>query len=540
METDEKNDLDDDISTTTTHNNNRTIEPTGEEKEYVVRFVFTPKKENHSDVAKTHFALLKNIQEIYTTIRIFDNNGDVILDFNKMKSYDAYLRHFKLKHSKSNPKKNRQQMYLCFHRIISDVPISQIKRNATVFELLNKVNARMTTHMWSEDETDIAVLGFMVKIDPSNHLKEEFESAVRSKIHIKTGRSYKNIPRFQCGYTTPYVRHDDGTSDRTKSYDIQCRRKDAKDLIAILQETYKKDPTFMFHRARHTNLQIYINAVRRQNNYLSKTRIVPIKGIHEEIMFYLTHELEGIQGVEKILKHKQTNTEGRWSIVTDDHNFRTVTDTIATNIASWNNFYLQENQDIMLPKDYPTPDLAFRNQPNDDDSGTSFLSYMSACNSIYTVEDTTFNAPPDSEGPTTQSWGTPGSGVPLTIANTPSTAVSSIGQQSQEVTRLTQANAKQARELTELREQLQSLAQQVRQSKENPPIQHSVHSQDTSSQYKDSIIQDVLTAIRQEFAQTQNAQALFNLGVPVSPQQQTNDSFDTFNTVDSNLTQNPK
>ena len=64
MENTENNTDADDISVTTTTNVNTTIRPTGVEKEYVVKFVFTPTKDSHANVAKTHFALLKNIPDL--------------------------------------------------------------------------------------------------------------------------------------------------------------------------------------------------------------------------------------------------------------------------------------------------------------------------------------------------------------------------------------------------------------------------------------------------------------------------------------------
>ena len=330
----------DEISIATDTAENRTITNVGEEKEYVIKFLFRPKgEENNTKVAKTHYAILKVITDIYPNVQVFDNFGSTVKEFPQLKSYDEYLRHFRLQYVKSNEKKNRGSIYLAFHRIRSTVPISEIRKHSSVLMLLQKVNTRLTVHLWKEDETRIANLGFFVGVDPSNYLKEHYEEKVRSQIASVTGKSKKNIPKFQCGFTSPYHIDDDGNRTATKSYDLQVRQKDAKELINLLQQTYKENPIFIFHKMRHTAVQAYQNAIRKQNSFLSTSRVIPIQGIDEVVMFYFENDLLQLNGVNEILRHKDTATKGRWSIMTTEKYVKSITNELNMHLTAWIVFY---------------------------------------------------------------------------------------------------------------------------------------------------------------------------------------------------------
>ena len=89
---------------------------------------------------------------------------------------------------------------------------------------------------------------FYVKVDPSNVTKEYFEERTHTKISECTRRDKKKIPLFHCSFSSPFVIEEGGTRMSTKAYDLQCKQSDAKDLITLLQDTYKTDPQFVFHQ----------------------------------------------------------------------------------------------------------------------------------------------------------------------------------------------------------------------------------------------------------------------------------------------------
>ena len=200
--------------------------------------------------------------------------------FPLLKTFDAYLRHFKLQFVKANPNKKCNAIYLTFHRIQSSVSISEIRKSSEVTALLSKQNTHLTVHLWIKDETQIANLGFYVKVDPGNVTKEYLEERIHTKISECTHRDKKKIAQFHCGFSSPFVIEEGGTRTSAKAYDLQCKQSDAKDLIVLLRDAYKTDPQFVFHRIRHHDLTAYKNAVRKQNSFLAKSCIVPIKGVN--------------------------------------------------------------------------------------------------------------------------------------------------------------------------------------------------------------------------------------------------------------------
>ena len=141
--------------------------------------------------------------------------------------------------------------YLTFHRIHSSISISEIHKNSEVVALLSKQNTHLMVHLWKEDKTQIANWGFYEKLDPSNITKEYFKECISTKISESTRRDKKKIHQFHCGFSSPFMIEGGGTRTSTKAYDLQCKQSDTKELITLLQDTYKTNPQFVFHRIRH-------------------------------------------------------------------------------------------------------------------------------------------------------------------------------------------------------------------------------------------------------------------------------------------------
>ena len=313
----------DDVSVSMAMAENRFLTLHDEVKEYVVKFLFRLNtRSNNTKVAQTHCNILCSITHLYPEAQVFDNFGKTMKEFPLLKTFDAYLCHFKLQFVKANPNKNRNAIYLTFHRIRSSISISKIQKNSEVAALLSKQNTHLTVHLWKEDETQIANLGFYVKVDPSNVTKEYFEEHIWMKISERTRRDKKKIPQFHCGFSSPFVIEEGGTRTSTKAYDLQCEQSDAKDLITLLQDTYKTDTQFVFHRIQHHDLNAYKNAICKQNSFLAKSRIIPIEGVTMEAMFYVSNEILQIPGMLDTFPHKDLANQGRGSIMTDTTHFK--------------------------------------------------------------------------------------------------------------------------------------------------------------------------------------------------------------------------
>ena len=98
-----------------------------EVKEYVVKFLFRLNtSSNNTEVAQTHYNILRCITHLYPEAQVFDNFGENMKEFPLLKTFDAYLHHFKLQFVKANPNTKCKAIYLMFHHIQSSISISEI------------------------------------------------------------------------------------------------------------------------------------------------------------------------------------------------------------------------------------------------------------------------------------------------------------------------------------------------------------------------------------------------------------------------------
>ena len=104
-------------------------------------------------------------------------------------------------------------------------------------------------------------------------------------------------------------------------------------MIHLLQMAYKDVGHFMFYKVRHVDKQIFRSAIRKQNAYLAKSRVIPIQGISEEVMFSLENDLIQIDGITEGLRHKATTTTGRWSILTTESQFKPIIEILKHNLV---------------------------------------------------------------------------------------------------------------------------------------------------------------------------------------------------------------
>ena len=250
------------ISTTMAENHFLTLHD--EVKEYVVKFMFQPNTSSqNTKMAQTlrHTPLHHSSLPRSTNVRqLLENHERIPL----LKTFDAYLRHFKFQFVKANSNNKSYAIYLAFHRIRSSLSISEIHKNLEVAAILSKQNTCLTVHLWKEAETQITNLGFYVIVDPSIVTKEYFEERVHMKISKSTRRDKKKIPQFHCGFSSSFVIEEGGTRTSTKAYNYSANN-------------------LMFHQIRHRDMNAYKNAIRKQNSFLAKSCVVPIKGVTMEV-----------------------------------------------------------------------------------------------------------------------------------------------------------------------------------------------------------------------------------------------------------------
>ena len=142
-------------------------------------------------------------------------------------------------------------MNLVFHHIHTSVLISEIHRHNVIENLLRKVNTCQTISCWQENETDIATLGFIVRIDPVNYLCNKLKEHLCHKIREHNDINKKKIPPFKCGYSSPFLINSKGYQTSPKVYNRQCHHQDATQMIKYLRTAYLSSPMFAFHKLCH-------------------------------------------------------------------------------------------------------------------------------------------------------------------------------------------------------------------------------------------------------------------------------------------------
>ena len=104
----------DDVSVSMTMAENRFLTSHNEVKEYVVKFLFRPNTSSHNtEVAQTHYTILCCITHLYPETQVFNNFGKTMKEFPLLKTFDAYLHHFKLQFVKANPNKKNATPSIC-------------------------------------------------------------------------------------------------------------------------------------------------------------------------------------------------------------------------------------------------------------------------------------------------------------------------------------------------------------------------------------------------------------------------------------------
>ena len=158
-------------------------------KEYTIRWRFTPKSERgNTQVANTHYELLLLIKRNFSDVKIFDNKGNELKLKKSILSFREYSQHFDLIYSKGNVEKQRRPQFSCFHRILSETPISEIRNHEEIHYLMQKQGVKLNNHEWDEQSIRISNLGFFGGIDPTNYSRKQFEHDLRNKIAQMTHR----------------------------------------------------------------------------------------------------------------------------------------------------------------------------------------------------------------------------------------------------------------------------------------------------------------------------------------------------------------
>ena len=81
------------------------------------------------------------------------------------------------------------------HRILTRVPLGQLKRHTSAYQLLKDNNCYLNEHLWDEQEWDIQQLGFITGFNPKYYSNEGVTNMFRARLCKALPR--KKISKFQ-------------------------------------------------------------------------------------------------------------------------------------------------------------------------------------------------------------------------------------------------------------------------------------------------------------------------------------------------------
>jgi hypothetical protein len=132
-------------------------------------------------------------------------------------------------------------------------------------------------------------------------------------------------------YTSPRISLDDRNIS-SKVYAIEYERKNAKDVIWKLKDTFAGSTQFLMAKLHFTHPQSFTNALKMQNQIMKDTFILPLVNVTPDEIFYLQPLIEQLPGVTTIMPTCLTPTSGRYNILVPADKFKEVKSNIVKKI----------------------------------------------------------------------------------------------------------------------------------------------------------------------------------------------------------------
>ena len=167
--------VEDDLSTSTPPSGHRNCEEDHEFVSKTIRFYFAPTDRTRLDStspADVHTKWLRMITSTFgTEVKIINNNNKQVLHIDtnsKAAKGTSHGDQFKV-HEKPmglSSSGNPETAVVIVHRILTRIPLGQIKRNPSAFKFLIEHNCFLREHMWDEHEWDVQQIGFVTGFNP--------------------------------------------------------------------------------------------------------------------------------------------------------------------------------------------------------------------------------------------------------------------------------------------------------------------------------------------------------------------------------------
>jgi hypothetical protein len=180
-------------------------------------------------------------------------------------------------------------------------------------------------------------------------------------------------------YSSPRISVDDRNIS-SKAFAIEYERKNAKEVIRKIKDTFAGSTQFLMAKLRYTHPKSFANALKMQNQIMNNTYVLPMINISPDEMFYLQPTLEQITGVIAVVSTRKTPTQGRYNILIPAGQFKAVKGSI---IQRFPEYYKNISADAKQNPDalmfLGSPGIKVDNDNEDESSGAmSFLTTSAA------------------------------------------------------------------------------------------------------------------------------------------------------------------
>lgn len=124
-------------------------------------------------------------------------------------------------------------------------------------------------------------------------------------------------------YSSPRILNDE-CNIRSKVYAVEFERKNTRDVLRCLKETFAGMTMFLMARLCFTHPKSFANALKMQNKTMTETYAIPLINTTPDEIFYLQPLLETTAGVIAVLPTRRTTKTGRYNILVKSKDFKQV------------------------------------------------------------------------------------------------------------------------------------------------------------------------------------------------------------------------
>ena len=334
-------DVEDDLSTATPPVGHRNQDSDHAFMSKTIRFYFAPADRTRLDSmtpSEVHIKWMRIISSTFgADVKIINNNNKPVLniDMNATAAKGTSHEHQFKVHQKPmgfTPSGNSKTAVTIVHRILTRVPLGQLKRHSEAFQLLTEHKCYLKEHMWDEHEWDVQQIGFVTGFNPKFYTPERVITSFRAR--LCKAKPKAKVPKFQMVLKTHRITHQERTST-TQAFTIEVPTNSMPQLLTIIKEVTKKTKEYVAFQMCHRNPEAFQGAIRYQNHILSNQHVVMINHLGTDAMYYLTDRIRTISGVYDVIPTRKVSENGKFYVLVDKHAENGVRESLKKRFHTW-------------------------------------------------------------------------------------------------------------------------------------------------------------------------------------------------------------